>query len=889
MAPGPTGPTLQPGESIGRYQVVELLGAGGMGEVYRARDPKLGRDVAVKIVASPATADPKWARLFEQEARGAAALNHPNVVAIYDATADAARACIVFELLDGESLRERLRQRDVTPPKAVAYAIQIAEGLAAIHAKGMVHRDLKPENVFVTRTDVVKILDFGIAKILETGRRDDVAEADTEGTTADPGRLRGTVGYMSPEQLRGEPLDSRSDIFSFGLILYELLARRPAFEGSTASVIAGILTQDPPPLPRTVPAGVRRVVQRCLEKRPEQRFHSAHDLSLALRSIAADLDAPRRGGRAALVGAGLLLAAIAATLAGVARRTAPTTPRPRVTGIEAETVPLTSTPGLEFQPALSRDGTSVAFMWDGEDGGNNFDIYTKSVDRQTTFRLTNDPATDCCPTWSPDARTIAFLRLHTNDAELLMTPSMGGTEHQVGLVHPWFGSGLTWSPDGAKLAFSNREGEADPFRISVLGLADGASRALTHPARGLAGDGLPAFSPDGTRLAFVRLPGLGDAFQWSELYVVGLDTGAEERVLRDPNLIGGLDWTSEGDELVFSASVPGGAARLWRVALADRSRRLVGDGVPLSNTTGAEALSSVSRALRVSVAAAAHRLAFARGSYDTDIWSVAPSEADRAPARLIASTRLDEAPQFSADGSHIAFASDRASAVSQIWVCNAQGAQCEQATSFASGCGTPRWSPDGRVLAFDAAPEGQTDIYVVEVASRAVRRLTAGPGHEAVPSWSRDGRHVYFASDRTGDWQIWKISVDGTHDEQVTRNGGYVAFEGEDGALYYTKGVAPGLFVRTADGRERVLTDVPQCKGYWALSRGGAYVVDSTAPGGPVLGFYDFAARRLDRLRPLPGEVACGETGLAASPDGRTLAYVSAHRGSDLVLVDKFH
>jgi Tol biopolymer transport system component len=893
MAPENGIPTLEPGQSVGRYRIVDLLGSGGMGEVYRARDPSLERDVAIKIVAAAECKNPRWLRLFEQEARGAASLNHPNVVAIYDATADHARACIVFELLDGESLRQRLQRRDITPSKAVSYAIQIAEGLTAIHAKGMVHRDLKPENVFVTHGDLVKILDFGIAKILQTGSLDDesVLEGETEGEgQTDPGRLRGTIGYMSPEQLKGERVDSRSDIFSFGLILYEMLARRRAFEGNTASVIAGILTQEPPALPtRNIPAGLRRIVQRCLEKRPDQRFHSAHDLALALRLVAADLETPRHWRRTALIGgaAALAIAAIvvAATTIGRGRAT-----RSRALRVESETVPLTSAPGLEYQPALSRDGTQVAYVWNGSEGGSNFDIYTKSVDRQTTFRLTTDRASECCPAWSPDGKSVAFLRIHATEADLITMPAMGGPERKIRPVHPWFGSAITWSPDGKSLAFSDRTAPGRPFQIAVLSLDTGDVRTISHPERSIAGDGLPTFSPDGTQIAYVRLPGLGDAFQWSEIEVFDIDSATETRVIRDGSIVGGLDWTTGGDELVFSASAPGGAARLWRVSLADRNRRPVGDGIPLSNVTGAEAFNAVSRTLRVSVAAAAHRLAFARGAYDTDIWAVAPAGAPTESRKLIASTRLDEAPQYSPDGQRIAFASDRNSPTSQIWVCSAAGSECEQVTSLAVACGTPRWSPDGRRIAFDAAPEGQTDIYVVEVASKTVTRLTSAPSHEAVPSWSRDGHSIYVASDRTGDWQLWKIAVDGGGEERVTQDGGFIAFEGIDGrTLFYVKDATFGLFARTADGRETRLMDLPQCKGYWALAPDGIYLVDSNAPQGPVLDFFRFATRDLEFIRNLPGEVACGETGLAATPDGRALAYVSVNRGSDLMLVDKFH
>jgi Tol biopolymer transport system component len=593
-----------------------------------------------------------------------------------------------------------------------------------------------------------------------------------------------------------------------------------------------------------------------------------------------------------LVMSGALVLGLVAIVAGIRggalwRKTSP----PRVLGIESETVPLTSTPGLEFQPALSRDGARVAFVWNGGERGDNFDIYTKSVDRQTTFRLTTDPATECCPAWSPDARTVAFLRIRATDAELVTVPAMGGPERSLRVVHPWFGSAVTWSPDGRSLAFSDRAELASPFRIFVLSLDTGTVRPLSDPASSLAGDGLPAFSPDGTRVAFVRLPGLGDAFYWAEIEVVDVDNGREERVIRDDSLVGGLDWTPAGDELVFSASAPGGAARLWRVSLADRNRRLVGDGIPLSNVTGAEALTAVSRGLRVSVAAAGRRLAFARGTYDTDIWSVGPAGASSEPRKLIASTRLDEAPQYSPDGRRIAFTSDRTSPASQIWVCDSQGDGCEQITSFAAGCGSPRWSPDGRKLAFDAAPEGQTDIYIVDVESRTVHRLTSGPAHDAVPSWSHDGKSVYVASDRTGDWQVWKVAVDGSGEQQVTRGGGYVAFEARDGrTIFYTKDAASGLFSRTPDGRETRVTDLPQCKGYWAPAPDGLYMVDSNAQGGPALDLFRFATRRLEVVRSsLPGEVACGETGLAAAPDGRALAYVAVNRGSDLVLIDKFH
>jgi dipeptidyl aminopeptidase/acylaminoacyl peptidase len=323
--------------------------------------------------------------------------------------------------------------------------------------------------------------------------------------------------------------------------------------------------------------------------------------------------------------------------------------------------------------------------------------------------------------------------------------------------------------------------------------------------------------------------------------------------------------------------------------IADGTKRPVGDGTPLANVTGAEALSAVSRSLRVSVAGSAHRLAFARGLYDTDIWSVGPAGSSVAPTKLISSTRLDEAPQYSPDGRRIALTSDRNSPTSQIWVCDADGTNCGQITSLATSCGTPRWSPDGRTIAFDAAPDGQTDIYLVDVESRTVSRLTTAPWHEAVPSWSHDGHHLYATSDRTGDWQVWRFAADGSGQEQVTRAGGYIAFEGRDGrTVFFTKESAPGLFSRTPDGGETRVTDLPQCKGYWALVPEGAYIVDSNADRGPVLDLFRFATGRREVVGSLPDGVACGETGLAATPDGKSLAYVGVSRGSDLILIDNF-
>jgi serine/threonine protein kinase/Flp pilus assembly protein TadD len=279
-----------PGTRVGPYGIVSLLGAGGMGEVYRARDERIGRDVAIKVLPAEFAADPDRLRRFEQEARAAGQLNHPNILTVFDVGTHDGAPYIVTELLEGESLRERLAGGAMPVRKAVETAIQIAHGLAAAHEKGVIHRDLKPANVFVTKDGHVKILDFGVAKLIHPEVRvGPYAKTTTSGPTTEAGLVVGTAGYISPEQLRGLPADHRSDIFSFGCVLYETLSgRSPFLKGTGAETVSAILSEGPPPLSglgRQIPPGLQEIVHRCLEKRPEDRFCAAHDLALALSAV----------------------------------------------------------------------------------------------------------------------------------------------------------------------------------------------------------------------------------------------------------------------------------------------------------------------------------------------------------------------------------------------------------------------------------------------------------------------------------------------------------------------------------------------------------------------------------------------------------------------------
>src|SRR5271169_6703699 len=279
------------GKTIAHYKIIDKLGAGGMGEVYRARDERLGRDVAIKVLPESFARDPDRLRRFEQEARAAGQLNRPNIVIVHDFGMHDGAPYVVQELLEGKTLREKMKDGAISPRRAAEYGIQIANGLAAAHEKGIIHRDLKPENIFVTKDGRVKILDFGLAKLTQQEEAPpDVTSAPTRAALTEPGMVMGTVGYMSPEQVRGKPADARSDIFAFGTILYEMLSGQRAFlRESGPESLTAILKEDPPEFSgpaHNFPPGLERITRKCLEKSPEQRFQSASDLAFAIEAFA---------------------------------------------------------------------------------------------------------------------------------------------------------------------------------------------------------------------------------------------------------------------------------------------------------------------------------------------------------------------------------------------------------------------------------------------------------------------------------------------------------------------------------------------------------------------------------------------------------------------------
>ncbi|MBK5292533.1 MAG: serine/threonine-protein kinase, partial [Acidobacteriia bacterium] len=499
------------GRTLAHYRIVEKLGEGGMGVVYKARDAHLGRYAALKLLLPDKVADPERKRRFVQEAKAASSLNHPNIVTIYDIASEDGIDFIAMEFVPGKTLDQLIPRKGMRLNEVLQYAVQMADALAAAHEAGIVHRDLKPGNVMVSDKGLVKVVDFGLAKLMEPRLPVSAATVTLESAPKTvEGAIVGTVAYMSPEQTEGKPVDARSDIFSFGSMLYEMVTgQRPFRRGSTESTLAAIQHEEPPALDVNSPHDLDVLITRCLRKASERRWQAMADLKVALQDLKEETDSgklmapkaarPVRRLLSPILFAGLTVILVGAAV-GVFWRMRPGVDTGADTGVEAATVvPLTSFPTLEQHPSLSPDGNQVAFSWNGPEG-SNFDIYVKQVDGPGLARLTTDPASDANPAWSPDGKWIAFTRA---DSGIVLISPIGGPERKlVSTV-----SRPSWTPDSQSLVFT---GDAPPGRaraVVLLSLATGIRKPLTAPPKDYWGDASPAISPDGQLLAFTRSPG----------------------------------------------------------------------------------------------------------------------------------------------------------------------------------------------------------------------------------------------------------------------------------------------------------------------------------------------------------------------------------------------
>jgi Tol biopolymer transport system component/serine/threonine protein kinase len=880
------------GQTVLHYEILGKLGEGGMGVVYKARDTHLDRFVAIKVLPAGKMADPARKRRFIQEAKAASALNHPNIITVHDINSENGLDFMVMEYVPGKSLDDLIPKHGLRVVEALKYAVQIAEALAKAHAAGIVHRDLKPANIMVTDDGRVKVLDFGLAKLIERTRTSQfegtvTLKQEDEANTAE-GSIVGTVAYMSPEQAEDGELDGRSDIFSFGAVLYEMVTGKRAFQrDSKLATLSAILKEEPPPVSSVsvgAPRDLGKIISRCLRKDPERRFQTMADLKVALAELKEESDsgtiadsttagAPGRR-KSRLVWVLPALAILLAAGAGIFRFLRPASrPAP-----ELKVVPLTSYPGFQMNPALSPDGKQVAFSWDGDKGGN-FDIYVKLVDAGTPLRLTTNPANEFAPAWSPDGRYIAFYRESGVGGAIFVVPALGGGERRLAAAS---GPGLSWSPDGKFLAIMDTPVPTDRTGIFLVSVDTGEKRRLTSPPpQGSDGDCCPVYAPDGRALAFARVQGLN-----ADLYVVQVPAGSNsnqepQRLTRDEQIRSSLDWTADSRNIVFSRNRSGNNG-LWLI--------------PVSGGTLQRLPIAGENAGGITIARSGHRLVYERDFFDQNIWRTAgPNTTDRGgvPERWIASTQQEGEPQFSPDGSRIVFSSNRSGSY-EILVCDRDGRNPVQLTSFGGPqAGSPRWSPDSRWIAFDCGKEGNLDIYVISAEGGQPRRLTTEPSDDARPSWSKDGRWIYFGSNRNGSWRIWKAPAEGGRAVQVTRSqDGMEAFESADGKfLYYARLARPGIWRVQAEGGEEIEVLDQAQTGLWAVTSQGICFFDMRSPSGAAMKAYDFATRRQRVIHQFPKQTTIGtfDTSITVSPDGQWILYTQLDQaGSDLMLVEDF-
>ena len=735
---------LTSGIRLGPYEIANLIGAGGMGEVYRAHDTRLGRDVAIKVLPEAFAHDAGRLARFEREAKSIAAISHQNILAIYDTGTYDGHVFVVTELLEGDTLRTRIQHGPMPVRKATDIAMQIARGLAAAHDKGIVHRDLKPENVFVRDDGQVKILDFGLARstVATSGATDTVA------AVTDPGTVMGTVGYMAPEQMRGQAVDARTDLFALGTVLYEMLSGQSAFKGDTAAdTMIAIVKEDPPELtvlrPDISPA-LQRIVRHCLEKNPVERFQSARDVAFALESStdsgATTIHETLSGGAVAavpttrarapwglLIGAAIVVAIGFAWRAGVFQfgRGNDATP-PIVIGVASQ---LTTDDGLEIDPAISPDGRMLAYA---AGKAHQMRIFIRPVGGGRTISLSDDrEAFEYQPRWSPDSTQILYL----TPTGAFVASAIGGTSRRVvsGTL-----SAAAWSPDGTQLLIARQAA------LAVVQLDGSGERPL-----GSASDALHScdWSPQGRWIACVSgnlasvVPGntFGNLAP-SALVLIPAAGGSFVEVTKLVGLNQSPVWSPDGRQLYF-ISTRQGPRDIYVVDIADDGQAQ-GDPRRISTGLGAQ-----------SIAFSTERLVYVAYTARANLWSLpipASGSIDTSSARALTSgNQVIESMHISPDGQWLLYDSSL-HLNADIFRVPLAGGQTERLTTDPSDEFAPDLSPDGREVAYHSFRSGSRDIVVSPIGGGPSQQITATAAQESYPQWSPDGWSLAFFDQTVG-------------------------------------------------------------------------------------------------------------------------------------------
>ncbi len=735
------------GSELGPYRLERRIGAGGMGEVYLARDGRLGRAVALKLLDPSLVADPRRRARFLKEARLAALLDHPSICAIHEVGEHDGRPFIAMQLVEGMTLRDATGGRPLPSEALLDIALQVGEALAFAHERGIIHRDVKATNVMVTPQGQAKVLDFGIAKRLEVENVDvDGAGAPrTEGTAV--GTVLGTPGSMSPEQASGARTDQRSDVFSFGVLLYEMATGRPPFQGGTwADLMSAVLHEAHRPLVAdALPPGLPAIVDRALAKQPAERYQTMEELLADLRaattpgaviaptpivSEAAAASAPRRRSVARTIAIAVVF--VAATIAIAWFFVARATRAPSRAAIPGGFTRLTDQAGLEHSPRLSPDGDAVIYV--AGPRGNN-DIFLQRLGGEgNAINLTASCARDDrAPAYSFDGRRIAF-RSECDGGGIFVMSAGGGARRRVSAA----GQDPAWSPDGREIAVTEEAITETPLyrvisraTLVAVEVESGRRRML------LAEDAVqPAWSPHGHRVAFWRAKGGGQR----DLLTVGARRPsapvAPVAVTADAAVDWNPVWSPDGRFLYF-VSDRGGVMNLWRVPIDERSGRPLGEPQPLTTPTQWPAGLSFSRdGRRMAYAALDQRTTILTRSFDPEREEVGPA------VTVLRGSRLVSSQDLSPDGQWIAFASSLPQ--EDIHVMRVDGSSQRRLTADRANDRAPRWSPDGSEIAFYSSRGGKAyDVWTARADGSSLRAVTVVDREGLLfPLWSPDGKRI---------------------------------------------------------------------------------------------------------------------------------------------------
>ena len=811
--------TLAAGSRLGLYEILSPLGAGGMGEVYRARDTRLGREVAIKVLPEAFALDTERLARFDREARVLASLNHPGIAAIYGVEEARGTRILVLELVEGETLAERIAAGPLPSEDALSYSRQIAEALEAAHEKGVVHRDLKPANVKVTPGGKIKVLDFGLAKAFaaETAGRDLSHSPTVTSGGTQRGVILGTAAYMSPEQARGKAVDRRSDVWAFGCLLYEMLSGRKAFEGETVSdVLASVLTREPDwnALPTQTPPRVRELLQRCLRKDPDKRLHDVADARLDIEdsgeaptALAPMPTAARRVSPASWIAVGVAAAALGALATWLlTRRAEPARREPLISKLAR----VTHDAGRSEWPAWSPDGSLLAYASDRE---GNYDIFVRRGEGGQDVNVTNDPGQDIQPAFSPDGNSIAFVstrssrtgliriggtlarNVRTYGGDLWVVPALGGAARRLAPD----ANTPAWRPDGKGILYvSGAENRRTILEVPAGGgpprtllAADEGAWELNRIACSADGRwisleeqvaGILLMPSNGGKPHLVIPNGFGHAWDAAgRLYFVTTNQQGGTRLQvaeidpakgtlrggpRTIGLVTGSLWeiAASSDGKRIAASEEEASRHLTRLPLAP------GGGAP----SGGEEVLSAGRVTDAFPAVSPDNRQVAYVSDilgHTEVWLLDLEKRERRRLQLPGEDLTQMGPAWMPDGHHIALSRLLEGNVGTNWLVAVDGSGAEEVLTrnVYQGVG---WllapSPDGKRLFYPNSENGVQQVFSVDLATRKSKQVTDSPGNKFDIVVSPDGKWIAVTAVQDGVMQLFRMPIDGGPMQQLT-------------------------------------------------------------------------------------------------------------------------